>query len=153
MYEYAREHIEVELPKREIEIKEITMLNYEENTITFSCTVSKGTYIRSLIKDICEKLGVLGTMSSLVRTKQGNFRIEDSYTLENLKKEIIHPLQLEDLFSYPIYSLTDTEYQRVKNGNSLELKEASPYVLLAYQGNVIALYEKKDTFYKPILIL
>ena len=153
LYEYAREHIEVELPKREIEIKEITLLNYEENTITFSCTVSKGTYIRSLIRDICEKLGVLGTMSSLVRTKQGNFRIEESSTLEDLKKEIMRPLQLEDLFSYPIYSLTDIEYKRVKNGNSLELKETSPYVLLAYQENVMALYEKKDTFYKPILVL
>ncbi len=153
LYEYAREHIEVELPKREIEIKKITLLNYEENTITFSCTVSKGTYIRSLIKDICEKLGVLGTMSSLVRTKQGNFRIEESYTLEDIKKETIHPLQLEDIFSYPIYSLTDSEYKKVKNGNSLELKETSPYVLLAYQKNVMALYEKKDTFYKPILVL
>jgi len=85
LYEYAREGKSIELPKREIDIKSIELLEYKNDEITFKTTVSKGTYIRSLINDICIKLNTVGTMSNLVRTKQGKFNIEDSYTLEQIE--------------------------------------------------------------------
>ncbi len=153
LYEYARENKSIELPKREIEVKEIKLLEYKDNHITFSCVVSKGTYIRSLIRDICEKLQVLGTMSDLIRIKQGNFTIQNSYTLDEIKKENYQLLTLENLFSCPRYSLTTEEYQKVKNGNTLNLPETSEEILLEYHHEIVALYEKKGEFYKPCLVL
>ena len=85
LYEYARKGEEVALPKREVEIFNIEPLSeINNNTFTFKCTVSKGTYIRSLIRDIGVSLGTYATMSALRRTKQGIFNIEDAYTLEEL---------------------------------------------------------------------
>ena len=86
LYEYAREGIEVELPKRKVTIHEIELLEIKEDEFTFKCLVSKGTYIRSLIRDICDELGIIGTMSALERTKQGVFEIKDSYSMEDIEK-------------------------------------------------------------------
>ncbi len=153
LYEYARENIYVELPKREIEIKKIKLLEYKENHITFSCVVSKGTYIRSLIRDICIKLNVLGTMSNLIRIRQGNFTLEEGYTLQEIQNGNFKILQLEDIFTYPRYSLKEKEYLKVKNGNTLELLETSKEILLEYENKIVALYEKKDAIYKPVFVL
>ena len=79
LYEYAREGIEVELPKRNINISNIELLSYKDDEIKFKTTVSKGTYIRALIDDICNKLNTVGTMSSLIRTKQGKFTLEETF--------------------------------------------------------------------------
>ena len=77
LYEYARNNIEIELPKREVSIFSLELIDYEKDIIKFKTHVSKGTYIRSLIEDICEKLGTIGTMNNLIRTKQGGFDIEE----------------------------------------------------------------------------
>ena len=77
LYEYARENIEVELPKREVNIYSLELIEFNEDIIKFRTHVSKGTYIRSLIEDICDNLGIVGTMNSLVRTKQGKFDISE----------------------------------------------------------------------------
>ena len=69
------------MPTREINISSIELLDYHDDLIKFKVTVSKGTYIRSLIEDIGKTLQTVATMEDLVRTKQGNYKIEDSYTL------------------------------------------------------------------------
>ena len=81
LYEYARENKDVILPKRLVKIKSIKLLQFSDNKYQFKVTVSKGTYIRSLIKDINDKLGIIGSMSDLLRIRQGIFDIKDSYTL------------------------------------------------------------------------
>ena len=57
LYEYAREGKEVELPVKDVFIKEIELIDFQDNKFSFKCSVSKGTYIRSLINDICNNLG------------------------------------------------------------------------------------------------
>ena len=89
LYEYARDGIDIELPKRLVNIKEIKLISdvkYNDGFIDFSirCLVSKGTYIRSLIRDIASKLGTIGVMSSLIRTRQGNFSIDDAYSIDDI---------------------------------------------------------------------
>ena len=75
LYEYARNNEKINLPQREVEIKNIELLdiNNEGTAFSFKVTVSKGTYIRSLIRDIGNRLGVFCTMKNLTRTKQGIF--------------------------------------------------------------------------------
>ena len=90
LYEYARQGIEVTPPTKEIEVyslEQISDIEYLGDTIEFTikCEVSKGTYIRSLIRDIAYKLGTYGTMKELTRTKQGIFSLEDSHTLEDIQ--------------------------------------------------------------------
>ena len=143
LYEYAREGKEVELPKRKIDIKEIELYSYRGDTITFRCVVSKGTYIRSLINDIGRKLNTYATMTELRRTKQGDFKIEDSYTLKSIEKDNYKLLTYEDIFKdYEKYNLNDEEYFKVKNGHRMPINFKNDEVVYLYNGEYIALYEK-----------
>jgi tRNA pseudouridine55 synthase len=153
LYEYAREGIEVELPKHKINIYEIELLEYNNDLIKFRVLVSKGTYIRSLIRDIAHKLNTVGTMTDLIRTKQGDFRIEDSYTLEEIENGNYKTITREEVLSYlESYDVDDKEYQSIKNGNLLPNKYTNDIVSLKYNNKIVALYqkyEKDNNFYKP----
>ncbi|MCI9281617.1 MAG: tRNA pseudouridine(55) synthase TruB, partial [Bacilli bacterium] len=118
LYEYARNNEAVELPIKTVEIKELELIDYQEGIIKFRTKVEKGTYIRSLIRDICKELNTIGTMNSLIRTKQGNFFIENAQELEDNYKL----LKITDILNIQKYNLNDEEYQKVINGNSLVLK-------------------------------
>lgn len=85
LYEYAREEKEIERQARDIEIYNIILKEYNnEDEITFEVECSKGTYIRTLCEDIAEKLGTVGYMKELQRTKVDNFKIEESIKIEEL---------------------------------------------------------------------
>lgn len=91
LYEYAREGKEVEIKPRKVKIFSINLINISENNISFKVHCSKGTYIRSLCEDISKKLGTVGYMSNLRRTRVGDFTLEDVGKIisieEILKKE------------------------------------------------------------------
>lgn len=153
LYEYARKQEKVELPQREIEIKSIELLSFDKDIITFKTTVSKGTYIRSLIEDICKKLGVIGTMNNLKRTKQGSFLIENAYTLEEIKTKNYQFMPVEKVFSYPIVNLNEEEYNKVKNGSKITLNNPNEKIILKYQEEIIAIYQKEKDIFKPLIML
>ena len=139
LYEYARNNIEVTLPKREVTIKEIELPEYNKDIIKFRCIVSKGTFIRSLIKDICDKLNVYGTMSDLVRTKQGKFSIKDAYTIEDISNNNYKSLDLKDVLNLQEIELDNSLYKKVINGNVLYLNY-NGYILFKENNTDIALY-------------
>lgn len=142
LYEYAREGKEIELPKREIDIQKIELLSYKNDEITFKTTVSKGTYIRALIDDICTKLNVIGTMSSLIRTKQGNFSLENAYTIEEIAKKNYHLLTLEEVLNdYEKINIDDNLFEKVKNGAIITRTFKEEKACLVYKNKIIAIYQ------------
>lgn len=149
LYEYAREGKEVELPKRQVFIEELELLEYQDGIAHFRCVVSKGTYIRSLILDIAERLDTVATMSGLVRTKQGNVSLEDCMTLESITKDT--PLKtVDELFLLPKIEVNEQDYQRVMNGNPLFLETTEPRIFVTHHKEVVAMYEKKEESYRII---
>ena len=153
LYEYARSGEEIELPKRTITVNAIELIDFKDDLITFKVNVSKGTYIRSLITDICTKLNTVGTMASLIRTKQGNFDIKDSYTIEDIKNNNYQSLNIKDIFDYKVVELSNEEYFRVKNGNFISLNLENQLVILTYKGIDVAIYEIKDKIAKSYIML
>jgi tRNA pseudouridine55 synthase len=81
LYKLARKNIEVEREPVEVQIRDIHLIEFKENQITFSLTCSKGTYVRVLGKDIAEKLGTVGHLTSLIRTQVGGFSIDEAQTI------------------------------------------------------------------------
>ena len=77
LYKYARQGKEVEIPEREVTISEFSLLSHEGNKADFSITVSKGTYIRSLILDLAKKLNTTAVVSEILRTNIGNLSIDN----------------------------------------------------------------------------
>ena len=153
LYEYARNNIDVKLPIKEVEIKSIELLEYKDDIIKFKTKVEKGTYIRSLIRDICKKLNTIGTMNNLIRIKQGNFNIEESYTIDEIKNNTFKMLNIKDVLDIKEYSLSDIEYQKVINGNSIFLGIDYEYLLLTYKNEEIAVYQKDNDLYKSYVML
>lgn len=88
LYESARKGIEVKVDPRKVNIISFEITKIHLPNIDFKVVCSTGTYIRSLVKDFGEALGVGAYMSALRRTKIGNFKIEDAIQWEDLKKEI-----------------------------------------------------------------
>ena len=113
LYEYARENIEVELPKRMVDIKTLELISFVDNKITIKTTVSKGTYIRSLINDICTKLNTVGTMTKLTRTKQGEFKLEDCSDIDNIKKIISIEEVLKNIYEVKVDEKLE---KQIRNG-------------------------------------
>lgn len=152
LYEYARNNEYIELPKRKIEIKEIELISdikYINNKTIFSirCVVSSGCYIRSLAKDIAVKLNTVGVMSSLNRVREGIFKIEDAYTLEDIDKDNYKIIELnKDMFPYKkIIVDNDSLMFKIKNGALVNNDYAEDIVLFIDKfDNLLALYKKYD---------
>lgn len=87
LYDLARQGVTIDRKKRLVNIKKIDVIEViDDYTYVIDVTCSKGTYIRSLCQDIGDKLLVGGCMGKLVRTRTGQFSIENSYTLEELEQ-------------------------------------------------------------------
>ena len=122
LYEYARNNEPIELPKREVEIKKIELisdLKYVDNKVVFKikCFVSKGTYIRALVNDIANKLGTIGIMSELTRTKQGDFCIEESQYLD---EDLIMLKPSQVLNKYKKVTVDDVLEADILNGKVID---------------------------------
>ena len=113
------------------------------------CTVSKGTYIRSLINDIALSLNTFGIMSDLVRIKQGEFDIKNSYTLEQIENNEYEIINLEDILKDYFTVEMDEELEfKVKNGVVLNNIYNQEYVLFKSK-DVLALYKHENGKLKP----
>lgn len=125
LYDLARKGETIEREARDIFIESIELLEFDGKKAKIKCSVSKGTYIRSLIYDIGEKLGTFAVMTSLLRTKVGEETLDKSFTLaeiESLKNEGKENFitSVEDYFTYPkIYIEGEKNHTLFLNGNTL----------------------------------
>ncbi len=155
LYEYARKGEEVRLPKKKVTISKLDLIEIkEEGRFSICTTVSKGTYIRSLVRDIAFKLGTIGVMSQLNRTKQGDFTLSDTYTLEQIKSGNFVLLSiLEVLKKYKTIVVDEELEQKIKYGQLLRNNFQDSVILFVNQNQVpLALYqvyEKNKEYLKP----
>lgn len=150
LYEYARQNLEVSLPKKEVIIKDIKLLTEEKNMFTFKVTVSKGCYIRSLIRDISISLNTLGTMTSLKRTKIDNLKLKDAYTIDEIEKAKFKLLEIDTLFSYPKIKVNKELLSKIKNGSKLEniYNIEDKVIFVDNKSNVKAIYYNDNNILK-----
>ena len=144
LYEYARNNIEIEIPKRNIEIYSINLIefNKEDKTIMFEVECSKGTYIRSLCEDIAEKLGTIGYMKELRRTRVGEFCLAEAVTIEELENNKANEIwlknkiiSLEDLLkNNGCINLKKKEIQKFFNGVKLKCSNENGIYKIFYDG-------------------
>ncbi|MDD6059851.1 MAG: tRNA pseudouridine(55) synthase TruB [Ruminococcus sp.] len=153
LYDLARQGIEVERTPREIEISSLRLIDYNEEkregVLEIDC--SKGTYIRTIINDIGEKLGCGGIMTSLVRTSSGGFTLNDCFTFDEIQnardeerlEELILPI--ERIFEkLPKIRLGEAQSRMYRNGVKLDLErvrdvrdEADTYAVYAHEVGFI----------------
>lgn len=129
LYDLARKGIEIEREPRKINIKEISVQDFDGTSFTLDVTCSAGTYIRSLASDIGELLGTGACLTSLCRTKANGFTLDCSLTLEEAEEHIktgdidkfILPIE-DALAVYEPVTVSAPQGVRFRNGGSLSLE-------------------------------
>lgn len=161
LYELAREGIVIERKACPVEIHGIEIQEIALPEVTFTVSCSKGTYIRSLCRDIGEKAGCGGCMASLTRTKVSSFSLDDAVTLAQVEKfkaedqleEIVKPI--DQVFAgYPAVTAGKEAEKLLYNGNPLPQKlctgleetekEEGGYRIYDQEGHFIGVYTKDD---------
>lgn len=137
-YDLARAGKDVELKARQVTIHNLALVSMSAEEATLSATVSKGTYIRSLARDIALALGTVGHVTMLRRTKAGPFGLEKAISLDFLKDAAkartldgaVLPLEagLDDIPALPV---TPEEAQLLRHGQRLRGNPATPGLYLA----------------------
>ena len=145
LYEYARSGQNINIEPRNIQIYEIELqkIDKQKNEINFRVHCSKGTYIRSLCEDIAQKLGTIGYMKELTRTKVGNFTINEAVKIEeieNNKEQIIKEklISIEKFFeSKESIKLNKKQLDKFLNGVKIRIDK---------QENICRIYNENNEF-------
>ena len=125
LYDLARKGQEVERPAREIIVHEIELTDFDENAQkgTLRLVVSKGTYVRTIINDLGEKLGTLAVMHSLTRTRSGAYALDQCHSFDEVGQAMQDGtmpqllLPTDSLFlEHPAVRLTDEGAERIARG-------------------------------------
>lgn len=163
LYEYAREGIPVTRPVRSVEIFKYQLIEpvtYQDGQEEFGFDIecSKGTYVRSLVNDLGEKLGYPAVMTHLQRTSSSGFDLKQAIRLEELEKNpelaVKYILPIDSFFAdYETIDMSEGIWQKVKNGNAISLRNDAKKVALRYNKKVKAIYELKSHTYRPYLML
>lgn len=151
LYKLAHQGKEVDRPLRDIEVFDIELLSLKEDEITFRAIVSKGTYIRVLGSDIATKLGTVGHLVSLRRTKVGPFNVSDA-----IKSDDVSEYSLKSTYEVlkefaDVVPFDDKKILDIKNGMIKELVHKSDYdklLVVDTAYNAVAMYTRieKDIF-------
>ncbi len=158
LYEYARAGIEVEMPGRPVTIYELEILEMALPKLSFRVRCSKGTYIRSLCRDVGKDLGTGAIMTALTRRNSGGFTLEDAVTLSELRQakeegrleKLVLPMD-RLLLQYPPIHCKEDGRKLLLNGNALrkehvqggELKDGMMYRVYL-DDQLAALYRYQD---------
>lgn len=168
LYNLARQGVEIERKPRNIHIYKISINEFfSDFSFSFSVTCSKGTYIRTLCSDIGQKLGCGACMADLIRTKTGNFSLQNSIFLHQLddfinKNDFSFIIPIQDVLSdYRKFYVSDSAHKFLYNGNKISLNYVinsnallqNEKILIFDKYNLIGIYQVFDSYIKPLTML
>ncbi len=145
LYELAREGKTVERKARQIIIDSIELISYDSNnnTISFKVNCSRGTYIRVLSEDIAEKLGTCGYMSHLIRTRVGNYYLEDENKF----------IDMENILDLDKINIDESTLKKVLNGVRVNWKSEDKLVSIYVEGEFKGVgYIKNNILKRKIMV-
>ena len=146
LYKYAREGKPISKPPREVIIYSIKNFEFKNNICICEIHCSKGTYIRSIARDLGNMLGVGGHLSDLERLEQGFFNIKNAYTIEQLNEDSI--LSIESAFpNFLNINLNSNETKFFLNGVKIKSQNYPDAIYKTYsdKGIFLGLGEVQDS--------
>ncbi len=147
-YKEARKGNDIDMPEREITIHDINLISYENGVAIVDAAVSKGTYIRSLARDIALRIGKRAHLIALRRTELGPFSLSD---INKSTKELL------DMTGLLSHVKLDSRYRRIIDNGYIDRKAvisdddiSKNYCYLFFDASIYGIGEKKDGKYKVI---
>ena len=143
LYEYARNNEKVELPKHLVKINDIKLIDFNKDSFSFKVSVSSGTYIRSLINDIGDRLNIPMTMEELTRTRVGEYKLEDASDIDNLTI-----IPIIDALSIKRIEIKDDLFKKISNGVKVDNIYNEKIVMFTCNNIPVAIYKDYDGILK-----
>lgn len=146
LYELARSgQAPKELPGRDIEIFSIDILSIKQPLIEVRISCSKGTYIRSIARDLGNQLGVGGCLNSLIREASGKFKLSKSTKLKDLNEATIEKLMVSpiDALDFKSFPVNEQLARRIMHGQIIESDAIDESFDLGKEKNFFAVYNEK----------
>lgn len=149
LYKSARRGDVVDLPKRMVSIYEMDLISdvevFENHTeFDIRCKVSKGTYIRSLVRDIGERLGSYGTMKELRRTRQGNFGLDGAYSIDDIKSGNFELKKIGEVLDIPKVWVSEDMLFKIRNGCKVKKFFEGDMALVMDGDSEVAIYRVSE---------
>ena len=152
-YDLARQNIDFELKPKTVEIFVLNLLSYENGSLTLEISCGSGTYIRSIGRDLAKELNSFATMTSLTRTKVGDFTLESCFKIENLDNVEQIMLPISKILTYPILNLDEMQEFKLLNGQKLVIDEKDGLYSIIKNNDIEAIVEIKQSVAKMQLFL
>lgn len=156
LYKYARQNIEVEIPKRNITVFNVNLISLNDETVEFDITVSKGTYIRSIVNDLGKSLNTSAIVKELIRTGIGKLKSTNDNLITNVEnltlEDNISPLNWSEVIELPSIVLEDDKEKHIQNGQLLDRKlfNNSKKHIVIIDNQLKAVYEPfNNKYFKP----
>lgn len=149
LYKSARRGDVVDLPKRMVSIYEMDLISdvevFENHTeFDIRCKVSKGTYIRSLVRDIGNKLGSYGTLMDLRRTRQGNFGLDGAYSIDDIKSGNFELKKIGEVLDIPKVWVSEDMLFKIRNGCKVKKFFEGDMALVMDGDSEVAIYRVSE---------
>jgi len=148
-YEMAREGKEFELKPRKVYVEEIRLLEFSGNKLKFLCTVSSGTYVRALGRDIANRLGTVGYLEFLKRLKIGEISSENAKKVEELTGEDLIPMD-EGLYWMEKVEIFEEKFLR---GNPVRFELREGFKRVYFKGRFVGVGFLQGNLLKPDRLL
>lgn len=144
LYKLARSNIEIDRKLRTIEILKVRLISFKDDLITFSLDCSKGTYVRTFGEQFAEKLGTVGHLVALKRTRVGHFILKNAKTVRSVKENNL--INAYDALKFMDIVVVDEKGTKdVKDGKTMILNNHEDEVLFIDSNkNVLAVYQKNS---------
>lgn len=156
LYKYARQNIEVEIPKRNITVFNVNLISLNDETVEFDITVSKGTYIRSIVNDLGKSINTSAIVKELIRTGIGKLKSTNDNLITNVEnltlEDNISPLNWSEVIELPSIVLEDDKEKHIQNGQLLDRKlfNNSKKHIVIIDNQLKAVYEPfNNKYFKP----
>lgn len=160
LYKYAREGKELEIPSRKVRINYIELISLEDEKFSVRVGCSRGTYIRSLARDLGEKLGTCAHLTALLRTKSGNFTEDKAVKLEILQEDGVEKYLIgidEAIPDFISVKLDKEESKKASLGNFIVLDEeknidvidSDKVKIFSFDGSIIGIGTVESMVLKP----
>ena len=160
LYKYARQNQEVDIPVRKIIVDNTELLSVESNKVTFQITVSKGTYIRSIVEELGKSLNTVAIVEKLSRTSIGNLDINHIKLNKNIEtmdyKSNLQSLDWKEVINLPILEINQEVLKSVQHGQlilSSMFSNQEKYIL-SINNDAVAIYKPfNEKYFKPDKVL
>ena len=160
LYKYARQNQDVEIPDRTIFVESTELLEVNDNKVTFEITVSKGTYIRSIVKQLGEYVNTHAIVETLTRTAIGSLNINHKSLNTNVESlnhnSTIMSLDWAEVINLPKIDLDVEMIETIRNGQLLPRNMFSneENYIISIENNIVAIYKPfNEKYYKPEKVL